>query len=62
MPNAVHGGVRRCLRMVHSVVVQPALLVRATLGPSPTDLCRALLRLDLENQQVLQVLSPPLHP
>ena len=38
--------------MVHSVVVQPALGVRAALGPSPTDLRRGLLRLDLENQQV----------
>ena len=38
--------------MAHSVTVQPALAVRAALSPSPTDLQRLLLRLDLENQQV----------
>ena len=38
--------------MAHSVAVQPALGVRAALGPCPTDLRRLLLRLDLENQQV----------
>jgi hypothetical protein len=52
MPRCVLLRCGRVLRMAHEVLVTPSLSMVPRLTPSPNDLHRVLLRIDIENVQV----------